>query len=89
VLEEGRARTNSFIGESIIVVLPTELGFNVAARSQALARFDNLQVGDFVEVDVSGSIEVFLSNQDTFYEKVSNQIQICGIENRGRRETYL
>jgi hypothetical protein len=68
---ERSAHTDSFIGKSIIVVLPAELRFDVTARSQALACFDDLQVGDFVEVDVSRSIEVFLGDQDTFYEELA------------------
>ena len=57
--------TNSFVSESIVVVLPAELSFNVSAGCQGLACFDDLQVGDFVEVDVAWSIEVFLCDQDT------------------------
>ena len=55
-------RTDSFIGESVIIVLPAELSFDVAARSQALACFNNLQIGNFVKVDMAGSIEVFLGD---------------------------
>jgi hypothetical protein len=62
---EGRGvRTDSFIGKSVIIVLPAELSFDVTARSQALACFDNLQIGNFVKVDMAGSIEVFLGDQD-------------------------
>ena len=52
--------TNSFIGEGVVVVLPAELSFDVTARSQTLACFDDVQIGDLVEVDVTWSIEIFL-----------------------------
>lgn len=55
--------TNSFIGEGVVVVLPGELGLDVSARSQALASFDDLQVGDFVEVKRLGALKSFFATR--------------------------
>ena len=57
--------TNSFVGENVVVVLPAELSFDVSAGRQGLTCFDDLQVGDFVEVNMTWSVEVFLGDQDT------------------------
>jgi hypothetical protein len=60
----GREHTDAFIGERVVVVLPRELSFDVSARGQALTRFDDLQVGDFVEVKVTWCIEILFCDKD-------------------------
>jgi hypothetical protein len=54
---------NTGIGQSVVVVLPRELGLDVLLRVQGLKSLDDLQVGD-IQLVVLGSIEVLLGNQD-------------------------
>jgi hypothetical protein len=69
--------TDSLVGEGVVIVLPAELGLNVPTGGQALACFDDVQVGDFVEDDMTRGIEILLGYQDALYEG-----QHCG-ERRG------
>ena len=54
-----------------------------------MACFDDLQVGDFVEVDVSRSIEVLLGDQDTFYEKLAVKFKLVAQSTGERRDIPL
>src|SRR5262245_12497389 len=56
--------TYSLVCERIVVILPTELSLDVSAGIQTLARLDNVQIWDFVQVDVTRSIEIFPCDQN-------------------------
>lgn len=60
---------NTFVRQGIIIVLPRELGLDVAARGERLHGFDDLEVGYF-HVGVVSSIVVLLGDKDTIFEEV-------------------
>lgn len=65
---------NTGIGQSVVVVLPRELGLDILLRVQGLKSLDDLQVGD-IQLVVLRSIEVLLGNQDA----VCYQIRSRGV----------
>jgi hypothetical protein len=56
-------------GEGVVVVLPAELGLDVAARGQRLASLDDKEVLG-VDVGVLGEVEVLLGDEYTLAEEV-------------------
>lgn len=56
-------------GESVVVVLPGELGLDVAAGGERLAGLDNVEVLG-VDVVVLGKVVVLLCDEDTLSEEV-------------------
>jgi hypothetical protein len=75
-----REHTEAFIGERVVVVLPRELSFDVSTRGQALTRFDDLQIGDFVEVKMTWCIEILFSDKYALCKisRATTQIKIEG-----------
>jgi hypothetical protein len=74
-------------GEGVVVVLPRELGLDIAARGQRLARLDNVQVLG-VDVVVLGKVVVLLGDEDTLAEEVLVDLLAVGLGDepkRGRR----
>jgi len=56
-------------GECVVIVLPGELGLEVAAGSEGLACLDDKEVLD-IDVTVLGEVEVLLGDEHTFSEEV-------------------
>lgn len=54
----------TLIGEGVVVILPRELGLDIALGCKALHGLDHLQVGD-IEVIVLGGIVILLGDQYT------------------------
>lgn len=50
--------------------MPTELGLYISSGIQGLHCFDDMEVGDFVEVNVTWSIEILFRDQDTLYHEL-------------------
>ena len=57
---------NTLVGEGVVVVLPRELGLDIATRSQRLHSLDDLEVGD-INILVLGEVVVLRGDQDTIY----------------------
>ena len=60
--------TNALICEDVVVVLPGKLGFDITTGGQALASFDDLQIWDFMEINVTWGVEVLFSDEDALYD---------------------
>lgn len=56
-------------GQGVVVVLPRELGLDIAAGGERLAGLDDEQVLG-VDVGVLGEVEVLLRDEDTLTEEV-------------------
>jgi hypothetical protein len=56
-------------GQGVVVVLPRELGLDIAARVERLQSLDNEQVLG-VDIGVLGKVEVLLGDEDTLTEEV-------------------
>lgn len=56
-------------GQGVVVVLPRELGLDIAARVERLHSLDNEQVLG-VDIGVLGKVEVLLGDEDTLTEEV-------------------
>lgn len=56
-------------GQGVVVVLPRELGLDIAARVERLQSLDNEQVLG-VDIRVLGKVEVLLSDENTLAEEV-------------------
>lgn len=56
-------------GQGVVVVLPRELGLDIAARVQGLASLDDKEVLG-VDVGVLGEVEVLLCDEDALAEEV-------------------
>ena len=59
----------SFIGQGVVVPLPRELGLDVTFGSEGLHGLDHFEVADGGDVGVGWAVEVFGSDQDTFFEE--------------------
>lgn len=56
-------------GQGVVVVLPRELGLDIAARVERLQSLDNEQVLG-VDIRVLGKVEVLLGDENTLAEEV-------------------
>lgn len=56
-------------GQGVVVILPAELSFDVAAGSEGLSSLDDEQVLG-VNIGVLGEVEVLLRDEDTLAEEV-------------------
>lgn len=56
-------------GQGVVVVLPRELGLDVASGVEGLESLDNEQVLG-VDIGVLGKVEVLLGDEDTLSEEV-------------------
>jgi hypothetical protein len=56
-------------GQGVVVVLPRELGLDIAARVERLQSLDNEQVLG-VDIGVLGKVEVLLGDENTLTEEV-------------------
>lgn len=65
-------------GEGVVVVLPRELGLDVAARGERLAGLDHVEVLG-VDVVVLGEVEVLLGDEYTLAEEVLVDLLSVGL----------
>ena len=70
-------------GQGVVVVLPGELGLDIAAGSQGLASLDHEEVLG-VDVGVLGKVEVLLSDEYTLAEEVLVDLLAVGLGNQHR-----
>lgn len=59
----------TLVGEGVVVVLPGELGLDVALGGERLHGLDHLEVSDGGEVRVRGAVEVLGRDEDTLLEE--------------------
>lgn len=64
-------------GQGVVVVLPRELGLDVAAGVEGLKSLDNEQVLG-VDIGVLGKVEVLLGDEDTLSEEVLTELLVLG-----------
>lgn len=62
-------------GQGVVVVLPRELGLDVAAGVEGLKSLDNEQVLG-VDIGVLGKVEVLLGDEDTLSEEVLTELLV-------------
>jgi len=65
-------------GESVVVVLPGELGLEVAARGEGLASLDDVEVLG-IDVAVLGEVVVLLGHEHTLTEEVLVDLLAIGL----------
>ena len=65
-------------GQGVVVVLPGELGLDIAPGVQGLARLDDKKVLG-VDIGVLGKVEVLLGHEDTLAEEVLVFCQFSGL----------
>jgi len=70
-------------GQGVVVVLPRELGLDIAARVERLQSLDNEQVLG-VDIGVLGKVEVLLGDEDTLSEEVLVDLLAVGLGNQHR-----
>lgn len=75
-------------GQGVVVVLPRELGLDIAAGGERLASLDNEQVLG-VDIGVLGEVEVLLGDEDTLTEEVLPECQFLNNSNRSSVGGYL
>jgi len=74
-------------GESVVVVLPGELGLEVAAGGEGLASLDDVEVLG-VDVAVLGEVEVLLGHEHTLSEEVLVDLLAIGLGNEHFGEIF-
>lgn len=70
-------------GQRVVVVLPRELGLDIAARGQGLASLDNEQVLD-VDIGVLGEVVVLGGDEHALAEEVLVDLLAVGLGNEHR-----
>lgn len=62
--------SEKLVADSPVVVPPGELFLDEVSRLQRLHCLDDMEIGNVFEFRMSGSVEVLLSDQDSFSEEV-------------------